>query len=409
MQITAHFRASTAACCISRRRRLCRCLAVLALLAIGSGCALRADYADEVNALPPLQLPDSLVQVSEVAAQVTTPNLLALDDEMRDFVRRYVAGVPRGRSRLWSLHRAIRGASLGISYDPAAEGSAQDVFYRGTANCLSYATLFVALAREAGLKAHYQWLHERPQWTLQGERVMVRLHVNTLVRADHQGHYMVDIDPLPTRDIAGSTVLHDSDAQALYHANIAMYLLADKHTRDAWLHSVRALQLSPSMAQLWVNLGVIYRHAGQHQQAQRSYQRALQLDPGNHSAMNNLMVLYKIEGRDELGAYWEERVRRHRDTNPYYYAWLADSAAQEGDWRAARDNYARALELLPADSRLLYSLGLAHVELEEPEKAAKFIAEALERATLRSDIDAYRSRLHALQEALAAGARAEAR
>lgn len=383
--------------------RRCRQVPLLLLLLLTGACALRPDFADEVYALAPLRLADTEVRVEDVASRVSTPDLLAVDADMRAFVQRFIEGVPRGRPRLWSLHRAIRGASLGISYDPEADGTAQEAFHRGSANCLSYASLFIALAREAGFEAHYQWLQQRPQWTMQGERVMVRLHVNSLVRLGRQGHYMVDIDPLPTSDIAGSGALSDSDAQALYHANVAMYLLADGRPADAWLHSVRALQLSPSLALLWVNIGAIYRHAGQNREAERSYKRALELDPWNHSAMNNLVVLYSLEGREEERALWESRVAEYRESNPFYYAWLGDEAAQQSDWPEARDNYTKALHLLPGDSRLLYALGLAYVELQEPEVASSYIEEAIERATLRSDIDMYRLQLQAVQESIATG------
>ena len=87
---------------------------------------------------------------------MSTPDLLELDDNRRAFVERYTGDVSGERARLMTLHRAIKGsATLGVRYDPDADGTARDAFHRGTANCLSYASLFVALAREAGLDAGY--------------------------------------------------------------------------------------------------------------------------------------------------------------------------------------------------------------------------------------------------------------
>ena len=156
-----------------------------------------------------------------------------------------------------------------MRYDPEAGGTARDAFHRGTANCLSYASLFVALAREAGLDADYQWLEVSPRWMRDGERVTVRLHVNVLVKLGQGEQFMVDIDPLESRDIAGSRQISDTDALALYHSNIAMNALADEHTEEAWLQAVRALQLSPGTAHLWVNLGAVYRFNGQHARPSR--------------------------------------------------------------------------------------------------------------------------------------------
>jgi Flp pilus assembly protein TadD len=362
------------------------------------------DPAHAISELPPLRLDNHSLRVDQVAALTPTPDLLAIDQEMREFVQLYTGGVRNSRQRLMMLHRAVTGAAtLNVEYDPFAEGGAQDVFYRGSANCLSYANLFVALAREAGLKASYQWLEVRPQWTRMGERVMVRLHVNTLVKLVGGGEYMVDIDPLPSRDIAGTQKMSDADAQALYHSNIAMDALAGEDLEQAWLHGVRALQISPHVPHLWVNLGAIYRMTGQHREAESSYLYALQLDPWDRSAMNNLVVLYQIEGRDEDRDYWEVRVAHYRDGNPYYHAWLGDRAAKEGDWVAALQHYEEAVERLPDDSQLLYTTGLIHYRLDQLQEASTYIKRAIATATLYSDINTYKLQLDMVRRKQLAG------
>lgn len=377
------------------------CLLVVALC-LGA-CSQNPLDRRAVASLSPLTLDEKVIRPAEVPGLVVTPDLLATDQAMRDFVKRYTQGIPSGRARVMSLHQAVRGsASLGIEYDASAEGTARDVFHRGTANCLSYATLFVALAREAGLDAQFQWLKVRPQWTVKGERVMVRVHVNVMVYANERDHFMVDIEPLPSEDVAGSRRLTDDDARALYHANIAMNALAEGQTEQAWLHSTRALQLSPGMAQLWVNIGAVYRSAGQHADAESSYLQALELDRWNDSAMNNLVVLYRLEGREEERLQWARRVEQYRKENPYYHAWKGDEAARQKEWQQARGYYKRALQLLPSDSRLLYSVGLTYQEMNEPGKAQEYIERAIEHATLRSDIEAYTLQLQMVKEDLRA-------
>ena len=371
-------------------------LMLLSVLLTGCGASFNSRHM--VSDLPPLQLEDRTVETAEVAARVSSPDLLAVDPQMREFVQLYTGDIRHPRQRLLVLHRAISGsATLGIDYDPVAGGTASQVFHRGTANCLSYASLFIALAREAGLEAGYQWLDVRPQWTRQGERVMVRMHVNALVELGRMSQFMVDIDPLESRDIAGSRRLSDDDASALYHSNIAMQALAANDLEQAWLQAVRALQLSPTMAHLWINLGAIYRVAGQYRGAENSYQHALLLDPLERSAMNNLAVLYNIEGRREEHAYWERRVARYREDNPYYHAWLGEQAYDTGDWRLAVGYYERALALAPGDSRLLYALGLAHVELGETDLASTYLQRAIKTAILRSDISTYQMELSRVQ------------
>lgn len=372
----------------------------LALLSIVlQACSTSPHSTRLVSELPPLQLQDRVIPVDEVVRQAPTPDLLAIDDDMREFVRLYTRDMSNDHQRLLMLHRAVTGAgSLNLQYQPFAEGTASEVFHRGSANCLSYANLMVALAREAGLDARYQWLEVRPQWTRMGERVMVRLHVNVVVKLRRGHQYMVDIDPLPTRDIAGSREISDGDARALYHNNIAMDALANEDLAQAWLHGVRALQLSPQEPHLWVNLGAIYRYAGQLDAAEANYLYALELDPWERSAMNNLTVLYGMQGRDEEREHWLSRVAHYRNANPYFHAWLGDQAADSGNWHEALQHYDEALDLLPSDSSLLYATGLIHYQLNDLQEASGYIQRAIDNATLSSELETYRAQLKTLRQ-----------
>ncbi len=374
------------------------CLVLVGCAGIGSGPA-------SLGVVEPLQLEDRVLTVDDVDLAPAAPDLLALDDDMIRFVDTYAGARGSQRSRLMNIHQAVKSAGiLDMRYDPFADGTAQDAFHSGTANCLSYANLFVALAREAGLNASYQWLEVRPQWTRMGERVAVRLHVNVLIRTNRGEQYMIDIDPLPSRDIAGSRLLSDADAEALYHNNIAMDALADEDIETAWVNLVKALQLSPRMGQLWVNLGATYRRSGQLEAAERSYFRALSHDGGDRSAMNNLVVLYEQMGREEEKLYWVDRVDRYRQNNPYYHTWLGDKAAEEDDWLAAKQHYDDALERLPDDSRLLYSAGLIRHKLGDLEGASDYISRAMDAATFRGDVEDYRVQLEAVRREMLAEA-----
>jgi Flp pilus assembly protein TadD len=373
---------------------------IVALILLGALAACSSHPVDTraINALPALQLGDHSVAVATVASRVHSPDLLVVDAPMREFVQHYSAGAVNRRQLLTSLHAAIMGAgALDLQYDPLADAPARETFHRGAANCLSYASLFVALAREAGLDAGYQWLEVRPQWSRVGERVSVGLHVNVFVDLGRQGQYMVDIDPPRPGHVVNSRKISDSQARALYHANIGMDALASDDLEQAWLQTVRALQLSPQMAHFWINLGAIYRAAGQHREAEDSYLYALQLDSSAYSAMANLVILYGIEGRQQELEYWEDRVEGYRQSNPFYHAWLGDLAGEKGDWRQALRHYDEVLELLGDDSAMLFARGLIHYRLDQLDAAAADMKRAIDGATLRSEIDSYQQALDALR------------
>ncbi|MEP5567170.1 MAG: transglutaminase domain-containing protein [Halioglobus sp.] len=373
------------------------------LILLVSGCASYPSSHQLLHDLPPLQYQGQTIELDQVTQRAPTPDLLALDEEMRDFANKYTRGINSGRQRLQMLHRAVSGtATLGLEYDPFAEGTAQEAFHSQSANCLSYANLFIALAREVGLDARYQWVNVRPSWTRMGERVAVRLHVNAAVHLSSRDRFMVDLDPLPPNDITGAQEIQDEDAEALYHSNIAMDALSREELDTAWVHAMRALQLSPRMSHLWVNLGVVYRRADQLQAAEQAYFKALDVDSYDRSAMNNLMVLFHLQGRDEEYQYWESRVDKYRDTNPFYHAWLGDQAGEESDWHRARGHYEDALSLEPEDPALMFSLGVIHRELGQPKAALRYLEKAMSKATMYKEQGVYRAEYDKISRSLVA-------
>ncbi|MCZ6830938.1 MAG: hypothetical protein O7F73_15390, partial [Gammaproteobacteria bacterium] len=294
-------------------------VAVLSLVSLLLACAQAPPYSPDLGKLEPLQQGGSELSVAEAENRAPTPDLLALTDEMRDFVDRYVLTARLPRQRLHMLHSSLRSSALlGIDYDPEADGTAAQAFERGVANCLTYAHLFVSMARYAGLDARYQTLTLRPQWIRYGTRVALRQHVNVLVRLRRNETYMVDIVPVQRKSVAGTRLLADADAFALHHSNLAMMLLRRDQVGGAYAHAIKAVKLSRATDYLWVNLGVIYNRAGQAEAAERSYLTAIELNPNSRSAMNNLMVLHTRNGKPERAAFWEQQVAEHRQRNPYY-------------------------------------------------------------------------------------------
>ena len=377
------------------------------LLALGAallaGCAEMPSSSFDASALPPLQYDGNVVVAEDVPAMVPDVDLLEIDDDMRAFVDEFTDGVHNQRARLLALHTAVKSpAALDLQYDPFADGSARDAFRRGSANCLAYANLFVALAREAGLDARYQWMDIRPEWQRLGDRVVVRLHVNVLVKTKTSNEYMVDIDPLRRHEVAGSRVLRDREAKALHYGNIAMQLLADGDVELAWANAVKSLELSSTQSHLWVNLGAIYRYAEQYTEAEQSYFRALSVDRSDRSAMNNLVVLYSVTDRPEEEAFWVGRLRNYRERNPYYHSNLGDVAGDDGDWDAAFEHYTRAVELRPEDSELVYALGVIEHQRGNYDEAAGWVEMAIEKANFETDQANYRVQLRAIEEARAA-------
>ncbi|EED30668.1 tetratricopeptide repeat domain protein [gamma proteobacterium NOR5-3] len=368
-----------------------------------SACATPPDWAFDVRDVPPLKLDGRIYSYDPDSPDLRDPQVLLVTQEMRDFVERYTRDSNNAHNKLMALHRAIKGqGALAMEYDPFADGTARDAFNRGSANCLSYAHLFTALAREAGLNAQYQWMEVRPEWHRMGDRVAVRLHVNVQVKMRDSIEYMVDIDPLNRFEVAGARLMSDEEGLALYYNNLAMNALAADRPVQAWQQLVRGLDEAPGMSQLWVNLGAIYRYAGQYAEAEQTYFHALEIDGSDRSAMNNLVVLYELQGRSKEQNYWEDRLERYRNLNPYYHASLGDLAMEAEDWDAAYDHYERAADMQPSDGLLIYSQGLAAHKLGSDEEAERLISRAIEKAAFQVEKQRYRVQLRTIREQKAA-------
>src|SRR5690606_35285818 len=106
----------------------------------------------------------------------------------------------------------------------------------------------------------------------------------------------VDFDPqvmsarLPSRTVSKQRVL------AMFYNNKAADALVHHNAKQAYAYSRAALLKDPSLAEAWVNLGVLYRQNGLLEAAEQSYQRAIQLE-GSRSAQENLAVIYNMTGR----------------------------------------------------------------------------------------------------------------
>lgn len=361
-----------------------------------SACANQSFFTFDPDALPPLRVEGEVLAADAALDRTETPELVALDDDMRAFIDQYVTGSQR--QRLQTLHRGLRSqAMVGIDYDPSADGTAVEAFHSGSANCLSYAHLFVAMARYAGLDARYLSVSLRPEWARHGEQVALRKHVNVVVRLRNGEEYVVDIDPVARERVASARVLKDREAFALYHGNKAMEALFRQDSARAYAEAVRALSLGGNIDYLWVNLGAIYRSAGQEAAAEAMYLKALELNPDSPSAMNNLALLYYNRGELETSRRWEERVRERRESNPFYHYHLGELAEAEGDREQALEHYLDAIDLQEDEAEFYFRVARLFLSMERYEQSRNYAEKAVEHARLVGERKAYEQFLKQLQ------------
>ncbi len=233
---------------------------------------------------------------------------LAVTDEMRAFAR-FIKG--RARADSTKLEHLLKGMfERGLSelqYHPFTTLTAAETFERQVGNCLSYTNLFVALARESGMKVSYQVVDVPPMWLSDGESVVRNTHINTLVRNARDNSilgrdFAIDFNNTEYSDRYPVEVVTDDYAIAVYHGNLAVEALSRDDTDTALAHLWRALSIRSDVAHLWVNLGVARSRRGEHDASLAAYERALALDPANPSALVNISVAYDRLGLTQRSA-----------------------------------------------------------------------------------------------------------
>ena len=189
-----------------------------------------------------MQSVSGTVEAADAATEVPEIDLLAMDPEMESFLDKYVRPVRTQRQRLHMLHRSLRAAGmLNLDYEPSANGTALETFHSAQANCLSYASLFVAMARAVGLHAEFQVVDTKPEWDRRGDRLAVAIHVNAVVKLKGNERFEVDIDPLSRSRIVGTRIIDDEEALALYHNNVGMEMVLAGDTAAGYKRLGKAL------------------------------------------------------------------------------------------------------------------------------------------------------------------------
>ena len=270
---------------------------------------------------------------------------------MMEFLEAHIPSGMRGTDKAFTLAYAMLDPYLlGFRYDPAITLGAEDAFVQKSGNCLTFSSLFVAMARAAGLRAWYQEVKVPPNWSNINETLLVNLHVNAIVQY-RDIEYVVDVsDSKPTRQ-ALSRKLSDNEALGQYYNNKGVEALLEDRLSEALAYFVKAIETEPDISYVWSNLGVVYRRNGQDGDAKLAYQQALKLNSGESAALSNLYSILMDEGDDTAAQIVQSKVERHRLKNPYYLYYLSAEAVEEQRYDDAIKLLRRAIRMEDGDYR----------------------------------------------------------
>lgn len=334
----------------------------------------------------------------EVPDAEASPSIMTMPPALREaFAERVLQDESTRRVRLERMVDFVFDANgLGMRYEEGATYTVEQVYATRKANCLGFALLFLALAREAGLEAYPQAIEETLSWQREDGIFFRNSHVNVVVRIGPR-RFIVDV----ARDaviLRGQPVrLTQRSLVARYHNNVAMESLARGELAAARAHMATALELEADRASHWSNAGVLELRAGDVEAARRAYDRALQLDPDNTNALFNMIGMARRDGDGEREARFRERLRQVQQRDPFHHFLQAIDYESAGDFANAVAHYRRAIKLHRGDHRFHAALANALQRSGDTARAR----DALERAMTLSEgatRASYRERLLALRD-----------
>jgi Flp pilus assembly protein TadD len=370
--------------------------ALACLVILLPGCASAPPRPQRVGiAVDELLAGRPLALTQDAPTLVDEKEVLAVSAEMRTFLERHLA---RGGGRAFKLRQlsdAIIRGPFRLEYDETTRTAAA-TFQARRGNCLSFSTLFVAMARQVGLRAAFQEVDTPPDWSFRDDAFVLNRHVDVLVDLGREGEHVVDFNMEDFKTGYDRRRISDARALAHYYNNVAVERMRAADTASALGYLRKALANDPTFSPAWTNLGILYMRRGHPAYAEAAHLQGLKADPADPVAMSNLAWLYERQGDPEAAASYRKRVLAHRDRNPYYHYQLAREAFRAKDYDGAIGHLNHALRAKRNDDQFYFLLGLSYLKKGDPQAARRWLSRAEEVATTDALKRRYASKMEIL-------------
>jgi tetratricopeptide (TPR) repeat protein len=322
-------------------------------------------------------------------------------------MKRYLNAEIRGELRTEGMQRGLIAAlydktRLKLDYDTEVTRNAAQTFAARAGNCLSLVILTAALAKELGLEVRYQRVLVGDAWSRSGDMYFASSHVNLTLGVGHIGDRVLDdstaemtIDFLPPEEIRGRRmhVIGEKTIVAMYMNNRAVESLARARVDDAYWWARAAIENDPKFLSSYNTLGVVYRHHGNLQEADKILSHVLELEPGNTQVMSNLVLVLSDEGRVGEAEALTRKLEQLQPYPPFHFFNLGLAAMRAQDYRAARDLFAKEVDRDAYYHEFHFWLAAAYLGLGEISQARTQLTLAIENSTTRGEHQLYAAKL----------------
>ncbi len=342
------------------------------------------------------------------SAPISASDVFAVSDAMKRYLGVDIAGELRAKGNQQGLVDALyRKGQLKLEYDSALTRNAAQAFDARAGNCLSLVIMTAAMAKELGLPVRYQNVVTDDSWSRTGDIYFSIGHVNlalgkkkTDVGFGRNESEVLIIDFLPATDIRARTrVLAEDTIVAMYMNNRAVELFTDGQLSDAYWWAREAIRQDPRFLSAYNTLGVVYQRRGYFAEADRIFAHVLEREPANTRAMSNQVAVLDALGRTAEARALRDRLARLEPDPPFSFFDRGLVAMREGDFKSAKELFAKEIAREAYYHEFHFWLALAYVGLGDIDHARDQLALAVESSTTRSDRDRYASKLDRIRAA----------
>jgi len=334
---------------------------------------------------------------------IRADDVFAVSPEMRRFLATEIPLDLQEKGPQRALFNALyRKQQLQLDYDAAITRNAAEAFAARAGNCLSLVIMTAAFAKEMDLTVTYQQVYTDETWGRVDDVTMAIGHVNltlgmrsSFLRYSTYEAERLTIDFLPPSDTRGmrSQVLGERTIVAMYMNNRAVESMLAGRVDDAYWWVREAIVHDPTLLSAYNTLGVVYERHGNLAQAERALNHVLAREPGNTRVMPNLVRVLRAQGRAAEANALERELARLEPEPPFSFYKRGIAALRTGDYRTAKELFAREVERAPYYHEFHFALAAAHLGLGEQELARRHLELAIAGSPTPRDRDLYTAKL----------------
>jgi tetratricopeptide (TPR) repeat protein len=253
---------------------------------------------------------------------------------------------------LTAIFKPVEQGGLGMQYDNERTRTVAEVWNERRANCLSLTAFFVAASRSIGQEVGYSEALNTNRWRRVGGLIRFERHVVALAQIPPLEDLVADFLPQMRRRVGTYVVspLPLNSFKALYFSNRAVELMESGDMDAALAMAERSVGTDPGLSTGWNIRGVVLKTRGDQVGAEASFRRAARLDPSDFAAVGNLESMMRAQGRFDEALAFRARSLQLRKRDPYFQAFLAEEALNDGNSDEAEKRIKAAIKLHSMES-----------------------------------------------------------